>query len=151
VKLKVIPLLAAAAMLSSCAAATIPLEEVQFAPQLNVDLAAMERLPAGVYIRDLRVGAGGQARWNQRLAVHYVGWLPDGTQFDGVAAPSPPVEFSLGGGQVIRGWELGLVGMREGGQRMLVVPPRLGYDSQRTGAVPPNSVLVFVVELLRAR
>jgi FKBP-type peptidyl-prolyl cis-trans isomerase FkpA len=145
-------MLALAVLVSACGSAPAPRpDDVTFAPQLNVNLDLMQRLPSGVYIRDLRTGAGGEARNGQQVAVHYVGWLPDGTQFDGVASPSMPVEFRLGTGQVIRGWDAGIIGMREGGQRMLVVPPSLGYGASRTDRVPPNSVLVFVVELQRAR
>lgn len=124
-------------------------EDVVFAPSLNVDLAQMERLPSGVHIRDLREGAGGEVRRGQRVAVYFVGWLPDGTQFDGVAPPSSPVQFQFGAGEVIRGWDDGIAGMRAGGQRMIVVPASHGYGRQRTGNVPPNSVLVFVVEIVR--
>jgi FKBP-type peptidyl-prolyl cis-trans isomerase FkpA len=145
-------LLAAALASMSCASApSAAPEDLVFAPSLNVDLSAMERLPSGVYVRDLRAGTGAEVRAGQQLAVHYVGWLPDGTQFDATAPPSPPVEFTLGNGEVIRGWDRGLPGMRVGGQRMLVVPAALGYGRQRTSAVPPNSVLVFVIEVVRAR
>ncbi|HSJ25680.1 MAG TPA: FKBP-type peptidyl-prolyl cis-trans isomerase [Longimicrobiales bacterium] len=142
----------ALAALIAAGCASTPLatpDDVMFAPSLNVDLAQMERLPSGVYVRDLREGAGGVVQRGQRVAVHFVGWLADGTQFDGVAPPSPPVQFQLGAGEVIRGWDDGIAGMRAGGQRMIVVPAARGYGRQRTGNVPPNSVLVFVVEVVR--
>jgi len=145
-------LLAGTLLTAGCATAPAATpEEVAFAPSLNVNLSTMERLPSGVYVRDLREGAGAAARSGQQVAVHFVGWLADGTQFDGLASPNMPAEFRLGAGEVIRGWDLGLVGMREGGQRMLVVPAAQGYGARRTGNVPPNSVLVFVVELQRVR
>lgn len=145
-------LLAGALLPAGCASAPVAMPaEVEFAPSLNVNLSMMERLPSGVYMRDLREGSGAPARSGSQVAVHFVGWLPDGTQFDGLAPPSMPAEFRLGAGEVIRGWDAGLMGMREGGQRMLVVPSSHGYGARRTGTVPPNSVLVFVVELQRVR
>ena len=126
-------------------------EPASFAPALNVDLGQMQRLPSGVYVRDLRVGEGAPARNGQRLAVHFVGWLPDGTRFDALVPPAAPVEFRLGDRQVIRGWEEGLAGMRVGGQRQLVVPPSLAYGRRAVGAVPPDATLVFVIDLVSAR
>jgi len=124
---------------------------IAFAPALNVDLSAMQRLRSGVYIRDVREGEGAGVRRGDRVAVRYAGWLPDGTVFDAVAPPSPPREFRLGDGQVIRGWENGLVGMRAGGQRQLVVPPSEGYGGRRVGNVPPDATLVFLIELVSIR
>jgi FKBP-type peptidyl-prolyl cis-trans isomerase FkpA len=126
-------------------------EPVAFAPALNVELGQMQRLPSGVYVRDLRVGEGAPARAGQRLQVHFAGWLPNGTQFDALVPPAAPVEFRLGERKVIRGWEEGLVGMRPGGQRQLVVPPSMGYGRRAVGAVPPNATLVFVIDLVSAR
>jgi FKBP-type peptidyl-prolyl cis-trans isomerase len=125
-------------------------ESVPFAPALRVELSSMDRLPSGVYYRDLRPGEGEPVRPGQQVAVHFVAWLPDGTQVDGVAPPSEPVGFRLGAGEVIQGWDRGIPGMRVGGQRMLVVPAALAYRAKRVGRVPPNSVLVFVVELARS-
>lgn len=141
-------------LVSVAGCATTPLarpEDVTFASSLQINLAAMERLPSGVYFRDLREGSGGAARPNARVAVHYVGYLPDGTMFDGVASPSAPLEFQLGAREVIRGWEQGIPGMREGGQRVLAVPAELAYGRQGQGRVPGNAVLVFIIELVRAR
>lgn len=126
-------------------------ESITFAPSLQVDLSSMERTTQGVYYRDLVVGQGPQVRRGHRVAVHYAGFLPDGTQVDAVAPPVPPVEFELGGGTVIRGWESGIVGMRAGGQRQLVVPAAQAYGSRRVGLVPPNATLVFVIKLVSAR
>lgn len=151
---RLIPLvvLFTAACASGGATAGAPaLEGVSFAPALQVDLAAMERTGTGVYFRDLVVGEGPRARRGQRVAVHYAGFLPDGTQVDALAPPSAPLEFTVGEGTVIRGWESGVVGMRPGGQRQLVVPPAQGYGSRRVGAIPPNATLVFVIKLVSAR
>ncbi|CAN5869061.1 FKBP-type peptidyl-prolyl cis-trans isomerase [soil metagenome] len=122
-------------------------ETVTFAPSLMVDLAAMERLPSGVYIRDVRVGEGNPVRAGDVVAVHYAGWLPDGTLFDGLAPPTPPTQFRLGAGEVIRGWDTGMPGMSRGGQRMLVVPASMAYGRERVENVPANSVLVFLIEI----
>jgi peptidylprolyl isomerase len=126
-------------------------ESITFAPSLGVDVAAMERMRDGVLVRDLVVGSGPSVRRGSRVGVHFAGFLPDGTQFDAAAPPSPPVEFVLGAGGVIRGWQTGIVGMRVGGQRQLVVPASEAYGSQSVGRVPPNATLVFVIKLVSAR
>ncbi|WP_420127910.1 FKBP-type peptidyl-prolyl cis-trans isomerase [Longimicrobium sp.] len=139
---------------AGCAASVPPAiapESITFAPALQVDLSAMERTPTGVYYRDLVVGQGPPVRRGYRVAVHFAGFLPDGTQFENMSAPQPPVEFELGAGTVIRGWESGLIGMRSGGQRQLVVPASQGYGSRQVGRVPPNATLVFVIKLVSAR
>ena len=106
---------------------------------------------------DLRVGAGIIATSGSLMVVEYTGWLyaadkPDqkGLQFDtsvGVA----PLEFTLGAGDVIAGWDLGLLGLKVGGLRRLVIPPSLAYGSVRQGPIPPNTSLVFEVELLEIK
>jgi FKBP-type peptidyl-prolyl cis-trans isomerase len=147
----VMPLLAVL-LAPGCASTPGPaIDQLVFAPATRVHLPAMQRTPSGLHVRDLREGQGSAARAGQRVRVYFVGWLPDGTQFDGLAPPAPPVEFELGAGQVIRGWDEGVAGMRPGGQRQLVVPPALGYGSRQVGPVPRNAVLVFVVELVDAR
>ena len=126
-------------------------ESIAFAPALQVDLAAMERTGDGVYVRDLVMGEGPSVRRGSRVAVHFAGFLPDGTQFDAVAPPAAPVEFVLGERAVIRGWESGIIGMRAGGQRQLVIPAAQAYGSRQVGQVPPNSTLVFIIKLVSAR
>jgi FK506-binding nuclear protein len=126
-------------------------ETITFAPALEVDLAASERLSSGVYVRDIRPGEGPSVRRGDRVAVRYVGWLPDGTMFDAIVPPSTPREFRLGDGEVIRGWESGMVGMKAGGQRQIIVPPSQGYGGRRIDNIPANSTLVFLVELVSAR
>jgi FKBP-type peptidyl-prolyl cis-trans isomerase FkpA len=126
-------------------------ESITFAPALQVDLASMQRTSAGVYYRDLVTGDGPQVRRGHHVTLHFAGFLPDGTQIDAVAPPSAPVEFDLGSGTVIRGWESGIVGMRAGGQRQLVVPAAQAYGGRRVGLVPPNSNLVFIIKLVSAR
>ena len=103
---------------------------------------------------DLRVGTGTAASNGRSLTVSYTGWLYDparpdgkGTQFDS----GPSLQFTLGSGGVIRGWDLGVVGMRVGGQRRLTIPPELAYGSAGRGSIPPNASLVFDIELLNVQ
>lgn len=98
---------------------------------------------------DLIVGHGDEAVVGKRVTVHYVGTLLDGTQFDASREHGEPFSFTLGRGQVIQGWDQGVVGMRVGGKRKLVVPPELGYGARGfPGVIPGNATLVFEVELL---
>lgn len=103
---------------------------------------------------DLRVGTGASAASGNVVTVHYTGWLynasqPDqkGPQFDS-SAGGTAFSFTLGAGQVISGWDQGLVGMKVGGLRRLVIPPSLGYGTVRNGPIPPNATLLFEIELL---
>jgi FKBP-type peptidyl-prolyl cis-trans isomerase FkpA len=122
--------------------------EVAYAPDLNVDLAAMQREPSGLYTRDLVAGAGEEATPGRWVTVHYTGSFPNGRQFDS-SRGQDPLQFLLGAGEVIQGWEEGVAGMRVGGRRQLVIPPDLGYgDAGAGGVIPPNATLVFEVELL---
>jgi len=100
---------------------------------------------------DLAVGTGATATQGRTVTVSYNGWLYDptktdakGTRFDS----NPNFPFTLGAGQVIRGWDMGVVGMRVGGQRRLIIPPELGYGGVAQGAIPANSTLVFDITLL---
>jgi len=83
--------------------------------------------------------------------VHYVGTLKDGTKFDSSRDRNQPFTFTIGKGQVIKGWEEGIMGMRIGGKRMLIIPSELGYGSGGAGEIPANSTLIFEVELLDAK
>jgi protein-disulfide isomerase len=104
---------------------------------------------AALAITDIVVGAGPVAKSGDRLTVHYVGTLTDGTEFDSSRTRGKPFQFNLGAGQVIKGWDQGLVGMRVGGRRKLTIGPSLAYgDRGAGGTIPPGSTLVFDVELL---
>jgi FKBP-type peptidyl-prolyl cis-trans isomerase len=106
-------------------------------------------LPSGLVYEDLVVGEGQVAEAGQTATVHYTGWLTDGTKFDSSLDRGDPFQFALGAGQVIRGWDEGVQGMRIGGKRKLTIPSDLGYGSRGAGGViPPNATLVFEVELL---
>jgi peptidylprolyl isomerase len=103
----------------------------------------------GLRYYDLEVGDGPSPQDGQRVSVHYTGWLEDGTKFDSSLDRGRPFSFVIGQGQVIRGWDEGVAGMKVGGSRQLVIPAELGYGSQGAGEViPPDATLVFEVELL---
>ena len=123
---------------------------VQFAPSLGVDLAAMNRSETGLYTQDLVVGTGEAATLGRGIVVHYSGWMPDGTLFSTTQGEDRGVLFTLGGG-LIQGWQEGLVGLREGGKRRLVIPSDLAYGATGKGNIPPYTVLIFEVELLSLR
>lgn len=126
-----------------------PFAGVVFADELNVVPLAMERHPAGLLWRDIEVGTGTPASPGREVRLRYIAYLPDGTEVDRTPTGGAPLAFTLGNGTVIRGWDLGVRGMRVGGTRQLVVPPRLAYGRQRIGRIPPNATLVFVVRLER--
>jgi FKBP-type peptidyl-prolyl cis-trans isomerase FkpA len=121
--------------------------KVAYAPELGVDLTAMERRESGLYVQDLQPGTGDAASVGRPVTVHYTGWLPNGLQFDSSRNRSP-FSFTLGRGTVIAGWDEGLVGMKVGGLRKLVIPSSLAYGETGRGSIPPNSVLIFDVELI---
>jgi len=109
--------------------------------------------PSGLQYEDTTVGDGAEARAGQQVSVHYTGWLYDngvkGAKFDSSKDRNDPFGFGLGGGQVIRGWDEGVQGMKVGGTRRLVIPAALGYGARGAGGViPPNATLLFEVELL---
>jgi len=108
------------------------------------------KMDNGLEIQDLKIGTGAEVRSGQALAVNYLGTLADGAKFDSSYDRGEPFQFILGAGDVIQGWDLGLVGMKVGGKRKLIIPPSLGYGSQNigNGLIPPNSTLIFEVELL---
>lgn len=104
---------------------------------------------------DTAVGTGKQARSGMVVKVHYTGWLYNdgqkGRQFDSSVSRGEPFEFILGQGDVIPGWDQGVVGMKEGGKRTLIIPPHLAYGNRGAGGViPPNATLLFEIELLKA-
>ncbi|HUG40903.1 MAG TPA: FKBP-type peptidyl-prolyl cis-trans isomerase [Longimicrobiales bacterium] len=121
---------------------------VDYARALGVDLSAMEyRRHSGLYVQDLVVGEGARADSGDVVAVYYTGWLASGRQFD-ARRDGRPFEVAIGYGRVIDGWDQGIVGMRVGGQRRLVIPPALGYGARGQGPIPSNATLVFDVELV---
>lgn len=103
----------------------------------------------GLQMIDLVVGKGPAAKTGDLVTVHYTGWLTDKTKFDSSKDRNEPFTFRLGGGEVIKGWDQGVVGMQVGGKRKLIIPPSLGYGSTGIGPIPPNATLIFEVELLK--
>ena len=107
----------------------------------------------GLQITDTKAGTGAEARKGQTVTVHYTGWLynngQQGAKFDSSRDRNDAFAFSLGAGQVIKGWDEGVAGMKVGGQRTLIIPASLGYGARGAGGViPPNATLKFDVELL---
>jgi len=112
--------------------------------------ATSQGLPeTGVEVQDEVLGEGAPAQAGDTVTVHYVGRLTDGKVFDSSVDRGEPFVFSLGAGQVIKGWDEGLVGMKEGGKRILIIAPDYGYGSQGVGPIPPNSTLIFEVQLIK--
>jgi FKBP-type peptidyl-prolyl cis-trans isomerase FkpA len=104
---------------------------------------------SGLVIEELVVGEGACATSGKQVTVHYTGWLTNGNKFDSSKDRNDPFKFGLDQGQVIRGWDEGVQGMKVGGKRKLTIPPELGYGARGAGGViPPNATLGFEVELL---
>jgi FKBP-type peptidyl-prolyl cis-trans isomerase len=142
-------------------AAAAALVLVSLTAPLPIALAAsdgapgkMSELPSGLKYTDTNVGTGAEATKGHKVSVHYTGWLYNngqkGAKFDSSLDRGQPFAFSLGAGQVIRGWDEGVAGMKVGGKRTLIIPPDLGYGARGAGgAIPPNATLMFDVELLK--
>ncbi len=102
-------------------------------------------------IQDTKQGLGREAIRGNTVVVHYTGKLTNGKVFDSSVDRGEPFSFVLGQGQVIQGWERGILGMKEGGKRKLTIPPNLGYGTRPVGPIPANSTLIFDVELLKVK
>jgi FKBP-type peptidyl-prolyl cis-trans isomerase len=114
-------------------------------------VAASSSPSAGLVSTDEVVGTGATATTGNTISVNYTGTLTDGTKFDSSYDRNQPFDFTLGGGQVIKGWDQGVVGMKVGGKRKLVIPPDLGYGATANGKIPANSTLIFEIELLNVK
>ena len=114
----------------------------------EVERENQRKIMESLKIEDVRAGTGAEAKNGDMLTVHYEGKLDDGTVFDS-SYGREPFTLTLGRGDVIRGWELGLLGMKAGGKRQLTIPPELGYGPNGYGPIPPNAALHFTVELLK--
>ena len=132
------------------------LENQPTALSQNSDISDQEE--EAVVLDDLESGSGAEAKIGDTVSVHYVGTLTDGTKFDSSRDRGEPLEFTVGEGRVIKGWEEGIPGMKIGGKRKLTIPPSLAYGAggvkhPQTGEViiPPNATLIFAVELLEIK
>ncbi len=108
------------------------------------------KTPSGLTYWDIRLGTGDVAKEGSHVRVHYTGWLTNGKKFDSSVDAGKPFDFTIGNGEVIKGWEEGVAGMKVGGKRQLRIPPALGYGSEGTpgGPIPPNATLIFDIQLL---
>ena len=119
------------------------------ADDTNGDSGEWVELKKGVKIKDLVVGDGDEVKRGKNVSVHYTGWLEDGTKFDSSYDSGASYAFKLGDGRVVQGWEIGLIGMRKGGKRQILVPPKMGYGGRGVpGRIPKNATLLFEIELL---
>jgi len=151
---KILAFLASGALLAGCAgpkavaqaaATPTPAAKATAAPAASADQAPLGTLK----VTDQVLGSGSEAVAGKRVSVNYEGRLITGRKFDSSYDRGQPFSFVLGAGQVIPGWEQGILGMKVGGKRELVIPPHLGYGATGAGGViPPNATLVFDVELL---
>jgi len=105
--------------------------------------------PSGLKYVDKQVGTGKEAKKGDHVAVHYTGYFKDGTVFDSSVDRGQPLEFTLGAGKVIKGWDEGIAGMKEGGKRKLIIPYELAYGEMGRPGIPPRSELTFDVELVK--
>lgn len=119
----------------------------------DVPADSMETTSSGLGILQVTDGQGRAAAADDTVVAHYLGCLTDGTKFDASRDRAEPITFVLGQGNVIQGWDEGLTGMRPGGVRYLRIPPELGYGARGTpgGPIPPNSTLLFEVEMVDVR
>lgn len=116
-------------------------------PPVPLDIEAAKKM--GLKVEDLKVGTGQEVNRGDLVEVHYTGWLTNGKKFDSSKDGGKPFTFPLGGRRVIKGWDVGVVGMKVGGVRKLTIPPELAYEKEGSPPdIPPNATLVFEIELL---
>lgn len=140
--------IAGAGGFAACASGPATVTQItnaSIAPSLGVDLATYTRTPDGLYYKDLTVGNGAEATPTSRVTVAYRMLLANGTQVDSSGGLKVRLQ---GGDPIIKGWRLGIPGMKVGGSRVLIIPPELGYAWREVGRIPPNSTLLFRVQLL---
>jgi FKBP-type peptidyl-prolyl cis-trans isomerase len=146
----IVPLLALS--LAACGGSSSSGEQDPGPPMADSGITELQKV-------DTKIGTGAEARAGRVVSVHYTGWLYDagkpekrGNKFDSSKDRNEPFDFPLGGGQVIPGWDQGFQGMKEGGVRILTIPPAMAYGPRGAGGViPPNATLVFEVELLKVK
>lgn len=131
------------------APATVATQQTDMATSSENTPQVPQELPTTLTATDDVVGTGDAAKAGDTVTVNYVGALPNGTVFDASANHGQSFTFQLGAGQVIPGWDQGIVGMKVGGKRRLIIPPDMAYGSRDLGVIPPNSTLIFEVELVK--
>ena len=145
-------LFALSLLLSACSADSLPtgpdIASATFATALGVNIPASTKTATGLYYRDIAAGSGATVVSGQKLVVRYTGWLINGTQFD---ANQTGYAFTIGTGAVITGWDQGIVGMKVGGTRQLIIPPSLAYGATANNSIPGYSILVFNVTVISAQ
>jgi len=132
-------------------APALPLEpspDIKFDSPFDATPVTTSTTENGIAVSDYVIGTGADAVKGGEVEVHYTGYLTDGAVFDSSVPRKRPFGFELGAGRVIKGWDEGVVGMKVGGKRKLVIPSKLGYAERRAGKIPPNSTLIFTIELL---
>lgn len=118
----------------------------------KIDESKYVTTESGLKYADIKVGTGESPAPGDKVVVHYTGWLMNGTRFDSSVLKNRPFEFTLGAGQVIKGWDEGVATMRVGGIRQLIIPPDLAYGQNGAGnVIPPNATLIFEVQLLEIK
>jgi peptidylprolyl isomerase len=124
-------------------------DTIEYATSLNIDLSKMHKSATGLYWQDIQIGEADSAKVGDNVRVHYTAWLPDGTEFD-TTRDTEPVEFLLGLGFVMKGFDEGVIGMRVGGIRRLVIRPDLAFGSRGrpSAGVPPETTIIVDVERL---
>ena len=141
-----------AALLAAAFPLLLPASAAQEKPPAKNGSGKEVVTASGLKYVDLKTGQGEEARSGKVVEVHYTGWLENGTKFDSSVDRNRPFTFRLGAGDVIKGWDEGVAGMKTGGKRKLIIPSDLGYGKQGAGEViPPGATLVFEVELLGVR
>lgn len=137
---------------ASTASQATPSEAVSTTPGVTetpTETSVPTIFPNGLIIEDLKVGQGNEVKSGDTISIHYLGTLTNGTKFDSSYDRGQPFQTQIGVGQVIKGWDLGVVGMKPGGKRRLTIPPDLAYGERGAGGViPPKATLIFEVELV---
>jgi peptidylprolyl isomerase len=139
--------------LASCSGGTEPvagppIDCTTLATTLAASASTLTTTASGLQYRDVTVGAGATFTSGSTVSVRYAGCLTSGLRFDSNEAPKSVFSLKLGASQVIKGWDEGLVGMKVGGRRQIVIPPALGYGATANGPIPANSTLVFTVDAI---